>query len=77
MNSQQFQPLSRGRFVVEIKIPEDVATGDYLLAVNSQTETGSVLYSDGQQFHLHPFHVRNPKTFIQPNISVTVIDETR
>jgi hypothetical protein len=77
MNSQQFQPVSPGRFLAEIKIPEDVATGDYTLIVNVQTETnGTVPYPDGQRFHLHPFHVRNPKTFIPPSISVTVIDGT-
>jgi hypothetical protein len=51
-------------------------TGDYFLSVNAQTDTGTTIgYVNGQQLHLPPFHIRNPRTFTRPQITITVLGE--
>jgi len=58
-------------FRVELTVPTNVATGDYVLSVIAQAENGRTQYVSGDQFKLPPFHVRNAKTFIPPTITVT------
>ncbi len=58
-------------FRVEATIPPNIATGDYVLYVQAQAESGRVQYAAGDQFKLPPFHIRSDKTFIPPTITVT------
>ena len=66
-------PSSPNTFDVDAKIPNipnNVATGDYILSVNAQAETGRTTYAAGTQFQLPPFHIRNDRTFTPPKITV-------
>jgi hypothetical protein len=65
---QESLPLT---FRVEVTIPPNIATGDYVLNVNAQAENGRTQYESGNQFKLPPFHIRNDKTFVPPMITVT------
>jgi hypothetical protein len=63
--------VSPNTFIAEARIPNNIASGDYLLFVNAQAETGSTQYAAGRQFQMPPFHIRNPRTFVPPQITVT------
>jgi hypothetical protein len=58
-------------FRVDVKIPTDVATGDYTLSVNARAENGRTSYTSGDQFQLPAFHIRNDRSFVAPKIMVT------
>jgi len=58
-------------YVVEAKVPNSAATGDYFAYINVQAEDGGTQYIAGQQFQLHPFHVKNDRSFVPPTITVT------
>jgi hypothetical protein len=75
MQSSRASATSPGKFIVEVQIPPDCATGDYALTVNAFADTGITRYVEGQQFNLPLFHVRNPKTFTPPHITVTLLNE--
>jgi phosphate-selective porin len=59
-------------FAVDIPIPQNAATGDYLLEVYAiaADNAGMVTYQTGQDFQLHPIRVENPRTFTAPKITV-------
>jgi hypothetical protein len=58
-------------YVVEVKVPNSAATGDYFAYINVQAEDGGTQYVAGQQFQLHPFHIKNDRSFVPPAITVT------
>jgi hypothetical protein len=63
-------PVSADAFRVEIKIPDNIATGDYVLGIGANAAEGSAGYQDGQDFHVAPFRIENPRTFVPPSITV-------
>jgi hypothetical protein len=65
----QGQLVSPHIFHVEIKIPENIATGDYVLGrVDASADVGRVAYTTG--FSAHLYHVENPRTFTAPTVNV-------
>lgn len=64
-------PTSPNTYILEAKIPTNVASGDYKLFVNAQAETGSTQYEAGNQFQMPPFHIKNSRSFVPPAIIVT------
>jgi hypothetical protein len=64
------QASSPRTFVVEMKIPDNAATGEYRLFVDAAADEGSAGYSDGQEFNTPAIHVENPRTFTPPSIGV-------
>jgi len=58
-------------FETEVKIPANVATGDYKLSINARAEAGSTQYVAGDQFHLPLFHIKNERSFVPPTVTVT------
>lgn len=60
-------------FDVEIKIPDDIGTGEYRLTIIALSPYGQTNYVAGQQFQLATFHIRNPAKFTPPGIQVTVL----
>lgn len=63
-------PVSPDAFRVEIKIPDNIATGDYVLGIGANAAEGSAGYQDGQDFHIAPIRIENPRTFVPPSITV-------
>jgi hypothetical protein len=55
---------------VEMKVPDDIANGDYVLNVNISAALGSTSYNNGNGFTLPPVHIENPRTFVPPSIAV-------
>ena len=49
----EFGPSSPNTFDVDAKIPNNVATGDYILSVNAQAETGRTTYAAGKIGRAH------------------------
>jgi hypothetical protein len=64
-------PSSPNTFVVEMTVPDNIATGDYFLNVGANATEGSANYSDGQEFNVPAVHIENPKTFMPPGVKVT------
>lgn len=67
----QIPPTSPRTFVVEMKIPDNAASGDYHLYVTAYANEGSANYADRQEFTIPPIHVENPKKFSPPSITVS------
>lgn len=57
-------------FIVEMKIPDNAATGDYRLSLNATADEGSADYADGQEFDIPAIRVENPRKFTPPSITV-------
>ena len=57
-------------FIVEMKIPDNAATGEYRLHVTATAEEGRAEYESGQEFNVPTIHVENPRTFTPPGIAV-------
>jgi hypothetical protein len=68
---QSFGATGHRTFQADVKIPENVVTGEYVLYVNAQGGIGSTQYATGKDFQLSPFHIRNDGTFTPPKITVT------
>ena len=58
-------------FRVEVTVPTNIATGDYILYVNAMAENGRTSYVSGNQFKFPVIHIRNDRTFAPPTITVT------
>jgi hypothetical protein len=69
-SSKSFPPTSPNTFYADATIPDTIASGDYVLYVDAQAETGGAQYTSGNQFQLPPFHIRNERTFKPPQITV-------
>jgi hypothetical protein len=66
-----FRQVSPGTFHVEFVIPPTVISGDYKLSSLDVRGDGIMLtYTEGQQYHLHAFHVENHAKFAQPPVTV-------
>jgi hypothetical protein len=57
-------------FTVEMKIPDNAATGEYRLFFEAKADEGVARYTDGQEFDIPPIHVENPRQFTPPAIKV-------
>lgn len=68
--SGEFKESSPKTFVIEMKIPDNAATGDYRLFVNANATEGGASYADGQEFNIPAIRVENPRTFAPPAITV-------
>jgi len=56
-------------FHVEAKIPDNIATGDYVVnRVDGNADIGANTYNSG--FGTFTYHIENPKTFTPPSVSV-------
>jgi hypothetical protein len=66
----QVQASSPRTFAVEMKIPDNVATGEYRLYISATAAEGGADYADGQEFDVPAVHVENPRTFTPPSIKV-------
>jgi hypothetical protein len=67
---KSFGPSAPNTFEAEVAVPENIASGDYVLYINAQAETGAARYESGQQFQLPLLHVRNDRTFKAPQVTV-------
>ena len=70
VQSPPFKPLSLNTFQAEIKITDNIATGDYVLQIGAEAVQGGVSYDAGKQFQLHSFHIDNSRKFTPPKITV-------
>jgi hypothetical protein len=65
----QGQLVSTHTFHVDIKIPDNAATGDYIVRrVDANSDLGSAAYTSG--FSTTTYHIENPQTFTPPTVSV-------
>jgi hypothetical protein len=62
--------VSSPTIVVEMKIPDNIATGEYRLSLSATASEGSADYADGQDFNVPAVRVENPRTFTPPAITV-------
>jgi hypothetical protein len=69
-STKSFGPSAPNTFEAEAKVPENIASGDYVLYINAQAETGAARYESGQQFQLPLLHVRNDSMFKAPQVAV-------
>ena len=67
----QVQPIAPTTFIVEMKVPPDIATGEYRLYVNAYATEGSVQYSDMQDSNVPAIRIENPAMFTPPGIKFT------
>jgi hypothetical protein len=62
---------SPGTFSAEFTIPPTAASGDYKLKSMDVRAPGIQLnYLEGQQYHLHAFHIKNDNRFVQPPVTI-------
>ena len=61
---------SPNTFTLEMKVPDNIANGDYYLTFSALASEGSGNYNDGQEFTVPPIHIENPKTFTPPSVKV-------
>jgi hypothetical protein len=64
-------PSSPKTFILELKVPDNIATGDYTLAFTAYAAEGYGNYANGQDFKLPSVHIENPKKFSPPSVTVT------
>jgi hypothetical protein len=57
-------------FDLELKVPENIANGDYSLNFSASADEGSGNYTDGQEFNVPSIRIENPKTFVPPSVTV-------
>jgi len=57
-------------FDLELKVPDNTATGDYVLAFSATAAEGSADYSNGRDFNIPPIRIENPRTFTPPSVTV-------
>jgi hypothetical protein len=67
----QVQPSSPKTFLIEMKVPDNAANGEYTLFVTATADEGSANYQEGQEFNVPPVHIENPKKFVPPSVKVT------
>jgi hypothetical protein len=66
--------VSPGIFRMEFTVPKTAVTGDYTLSSLDVRAPGiQIVYNNGEQFHLHTFHIENHNKFTQPSITVNEI----
>lgn len=70
-----FRQSSARTFIVEATIPDGVASGDYLVYINVQADSGNFQYVSGNQFQTPSIRVRNDRSFTPPHITVTELKE--
>jgi uncharacterized membrane protein len=66
----QIQPSSPKTFDIEMKIPDNTATGEWRLHFTATATEGSAEYEDGQEFNVPNVQVDNPRTFTPPAVKV-------
>lgn len=64
------QPTSPGTFLIEIKVADNTADGEYTLIIAATANEGSANYHNGQEFNVPPIRIENPKKFTPPGITV-------
>jgi hypothetical protein len=64
------QLIGANTFKADITIPDNAATGDYILYVTANANPGGFQYKGGDQFPMHFIHIENPNTFRPPHIEV-------
>jgi len=68
---QPVSPSPTNTFVVEMTVPPNVSSGNYVLNVSARTdEHGNIGYGEGSGFDVPAIHIENSKTFTAPSISV-------
>jgi hypothetical protein len=71
INSGNLTPSSPRTFILEFKVPDNIATGDYVLSFTGFAAEGYGNYANGQDFNVSLIHIENPKTFTPPGVKVT------
>jgi hypothetical protein len=67
----EFKLISPGIFHAEFTIPDTIVTGDYKLpSLDARAPGIQLVYTEGQQYHLHAFHIENHNKFVQPPITI-------
>jgi len=69
-NSSDFRLISPGNFEIQLTIPENAVSGEYVLNMDVRAGTLQLSYSDGQQYHMRPIRVENERKFVQPGVQV-------
>lgn len=67
----QVPPSSAKTFTVEMKIPDNAASGEWRLNFDAMAAEGSANYQDGQEFTVPSVHIENPNKFTPPGVKVT------
>jgi len=67
----EIQATSPRTFIIEMRVPDNLASGEYKLFIGANAGEGSATYSDGQDFNIPPVSIENPKKFAPPAIKVT------
>jgi len=63
-------------FSVNAPVPDVIASGNYTVYINVQTDTGTGFqYASGNQFETPLIHIRNDRTFRPPQITVSELGE--
>jgi hypothetical protein len=70
-NANTNAPVSPKTFDVELKVPDNIANGDYVLSIQASASEGYGNYRNGQEFTVPPVHIENPKKFTPPGVKVT------
>jgi hypothetical protein len=65
------QATSPNTFQPSITIPNDAATGEYIVYVNATANPGAWQYEGGYQFEFPTIHIENRSTLTPPHITVT------
>jgi len=63
-------PSSPKSFDLQLKVPDNIATGNYTLSLTGFAAEGYGDYANGRDFMLPPIHIENPKKFTPPSITV-------
>ena len=67
----EFKLTSPRNFHAEFKVPDTAVSGEYKLDSLDVRGLGIQLtYTDGEQYHLHTFHVDNKDKFVQPSVTI-------
>lgn len=65
-------PTRPGVFEVEVRLPRDIASGDYVVTVGVVSALGAKYDYLPSQTKVGPIHIKNPATSAQPPITVTL-----
>jgi hypothetical protein len=63
-------PSSPRTFDLELKVSDNIATGEYTLHFAGIAAEGYGEYANGRDFTIPPIHIENPKKFVPPSVTI-------
>jgi hypothetical protein len=70
LNGDPVGPVAPDTFRPEIKIADNLVSGEYTLYINVYLDPGNYQYASGKEFQVKPIHIVNTRKLFAPRITV-------